>query len=105
MTGLLHNAGQEAGSFSCCELLLLDLQMLEECSAEVQQPQQAGRVCSWVAQPDHTPPAPAPVASAQQLLETQSCAEQVTFHHSEKVHAKWRCTYLKRRSKDAMMGS
>ena len=60
VTRLLHDAGQEAGSFGCCELLLLHLQVLKECSAQVQEPQQAGRVCSRVAQPDHTPPAPSP---------------------------------------------
>ena len=88
MTGLLHDAGQEAGSFSCCELLLLHLQVLKECSAEVQKPQQAGCVCSWVAQPDHTPPAPAPCSFSTITAWGSKLCRAIQLS-SEVVHAEW----------------
>ena len=44
-------------------------------------------------------------ASVHLLLGTQSCAWQFTSHDSKMVHAEWRCAHLKRRSRDAMIGS
>ena len=44
-------------------------------------------------------------ASVHLLLGTQSCAGQSTFRDSEVVRAERWCAYLKRRSRDAMIGS